>query len=591
MRTVKRAPRARHPIAAAMAFLCVLTLGACDAKREPAEAASLVLKNGRIYTVDGARSWASSIAIRDGRILAVGSDADVEGRIGEQTQVIDLKGKLVLPGFHDVHVHPTIGVWRQCAIDSGKTPEGYQKLLSECLKKQPGTGWLVAWGWEPGLFTPKGMPQKELLDAIAPDRPLVVRSMGGHDLWVNSKALALAGITRKTPDPRGGVIDRDPKTREPAGGLHEAAMAPVDAILPPPTPELLQTTLRDTNKYFNSVGIIGWQDASVSTDANDEYHTMDTYIALQKRGELKGHITLALCPPKWDDVPVKRRVDEIDAISQRLKALNLEARTVKIFLDGALGGRTAALIEPYSDKPATRGDLHLSPELFAEAVTELDARGYQVHVHAIGDRAVQVALDGFAAARARNGKNDHRHLIAHAELIAPEDVQRFVQLGVVLQPEARWAHFGPFGRMTEERVGAERASRAFPIGGPLRAGVKVAFSSDWPVVVADPLESMEVAVTRQDALEPEGKAWAPEEQITLEQAIAAYTIDAAYVEHKDKVSGSLEVGKGADLVVLDRDVFKGKAGEISDAKVMVTMLGGEVVHGELGTLGGAPRSE
>jgi predicted amidohydrolase YtcJ len=582
----RKTPLARHSIAAVASCFFLLALGGCGAKRtpaEPGEAASVVLKNGRIYTVDAARSWASSLAIRDGRIAAVGSDADTASLIGEQTQVIDLQGKLVLPGFHDVHVHPTLGVWRQCAIDAGKTPAEYQELLRKCSEKQPGTGWLVAWGWEPGIFTPKGMPHKALLDAVSTDRPIAVRSMGAHDLWVNSKALQLAGITRKTPDPTGGVIDRDPKTGEPMGGLHEAAMTPVDAILPPPSREALEDTLRETNRYFNRVGIIGWQDASVPMGANDEYHTMDTYIALRERGELKGHITLALLP-KWDDVPVPRRVDEIVAASERLRGLGLEARTVKIFLDGALGGRTAALIEPYSDQPGSRGALHLSPELFNAAVTQLDAKGFQVHVHAIGDRAVQVALDGFAAALERNGKKDHRHLIAHAELIAPQDVQRFAQLNVVLQPEPRWAHFGPFGRMTVERVGLERASRAFPIGSLLRAGVKVAFSSDYPVVTADPLESIEVAVTRQDALEPQGEPWLPDEQITLEQAIAAYTIDAAYVEHKDGESGSLEAGKSADLVVLDRDIFKAPPGEISNAKVLATLFAGEAVHGDLASL-------
>jgi predicted amidohydrolase YtcJ len=576
----------RRPISMAAAALFSLALAACGSKRAPAspeEAASVVLTNGRIYTVDAKRSWATSLAIRDGRIAAAGSDADTAPLIGAQTRVIDLQGKLVLPGFHDVHVHPTLGLWRQCAIDAGKTPADYQQLLSKCLAKQPGTDWLVAWGWEPGIFTPKGMPHKALLDAIAPDRPVAVRSMGGHDLWVNSKALQLSGITRKTLDPTGGVIDRDPKTGEPTGGLHEAAMAPVDAILPPPSREALEGNLLETNRYFNRVGIIGWQDASVSMDANDENHTMDTYIALQKRGDLKGHVTLALLP-KWDGTPVSQRVEEVVAASERLRGFGLEARTVKIFLDGALGGRTAALIEPYSDQPKSRGALHLAPELFNDAVTQLDARGFQVHVHAIGDRAVQVALDGFAAALERNGKKDHRHLIAHAELIAPQDVQRFAQLNVVLQPEPRWAHFGPFGRMTVERVGAERASRAFPIGSLLRAGVKVAFSSDYPVVTADPLESIEVAVTRQDALEPQGEPWLPDEQITLEQAIAAYTIDAAYVEHEDDESGSLEAGKSADLVVLDRDIFEAPAGEISNAKVLVTLWGGEAVHGDLSSL-------
>lgn len=569
----------------AMLFLAVLLMPFALSRAQGeagSEGASLVFRNGRLYTLDAARPWATSVAIRDGRIVAVGSDADTARQVGEQTRVLDLRGKLVLPGFHDVHAHPVLGVWRgQCAIESGQTPAEYQQLIAKCLAKHPGTGWLVGWGWEPGVFTPKGMPSKQLLDAIAPDRPVAIRSMGAHDLWVNSKALQLAGITGQTPDPPGGVIDRDPKTGEPLGGLHEEAMAAIDKLLPPPSRAMLEQTLRQANHYFNSVGLVGWQDASISIDPKDEYRMLETYAAVRRQGELKGHVTLALL---WDAKRGLEQVPDLFAASERLRGLELEAKTVKIFLDGALGGRTAALLEPYSDQPGSRGDLHVPAEVFNEAVKQLDARGFQVHVHAIGDRAVRVALDGFAAARERNGGKDNRHLIAHAELITPEDQARFGKLGVILAPEPRWAHFGPFTRMVAERVGPDRMSTVFLIGGPLRAGATLAFSSDWPVASADPLESIEVVVTRQDAIAPEGEAWLPEERITLEQAIMAYTLHAAYAHHKDDESGSLEVGKSADLVVLDRDLFKIPAHQISDAKTLLTLLAGEVVHGELSAL-------
>lgn len=570
------------------ALACLVGLGACDSRQAPvaaSDAASLVLKNGRFHTVDPARPWATSVAIRDGRLVAVGSDADTERLTGKQTRVIDLRGRLVLPAFHDVHSHPVLGVWRtQCAIEAGKTPAEYQQLIAKCLADQPGTGWLVGWGWEPGLFTPKGMPPKELLDAIAPDRPVAILSMGAHDLWVNSRALQLAGITRATADPPNGTIDRDPKTGEPTGGLHEEAMAAVDKLRPPSSPQALENALYQANRHFNSVGIVGWQDASVSIRSDDEFRVLETYSTLRRKNALKGHITLALL---WDADRGIEQVPDLAAASERLHAIGLEARTIKIFLDGALGGRTAALLEPYSDRPGFRGDLHVPAEALNEAVTQLDGRGFQVHIHAIGDRAVRVALDSFAAARARNGKKDNRHLIAHAELIAREDQSRFADLDVVLAPEPRWAHGGPFTRMVAERVGPGRMDRVFLIGGPMRAGAKVAFSSDWPVASANPLESIEVAVTRRDAIAADAEAFLADDRITLEQAVAAYTLQAAYVSRKEAATGSIEVGKSADLVVLDRDVFKIPAEQISDAKVILTLLAGEAVHGEIASLAAA----
>lgn len=563
--------------------LAALTLwGSVASASDVASDADVIFRNGRVYTVDATRSWATSIAIRDGRVVKVGTDADTASLQGEQTRLIDLKGKLVLPGFHDVHAHPLFGVWRaQCSIYGGKTPVQYQQRIARCLTENPGSGWLRAWGWESGVFTPNGVPNKDVLDAIAPDRPIVVVAQGGHSLWVNSKALQLANITRDTADPVNGVIDRDPKTGEPSGGLHENAMDRLNAVLPPPSVAEMEKTLIESARYFASVGLVGWQDANVAVDPKDVYRGIATYDSVHRQGKVPENVTLAL---GWDAPRGLEQLPDLFAASDRLRGMGLTARTIKIYIDGEFASRTAALLEPYSDQLGTSGDLHLQPQLFSDAVTQLDAQGFQVHVHAIGDRGVRVALDGFAAARERNGPKDNRHLITHLNLITPQDQARFAQLDVIPVFQPLWARFDDYMGTTADRVGAERMKYIYPTRDVLRAGARIAFGADWPVASANPIEGIEVALTRREPGATEGKALAPEQSLSLAQAIAGYTLDAAYANHRERDSGSIETGKRADLVVLDKDLFKIPAHEIATTKVLLTLLAGKAVHGDISTL-------
>lgn len=553
-------------------------LGACG-KPAP-DAADLVFKHGRIYTVDTALPWASSLAVDGGKITAVGSDDQVASYIGENTRVVDLGGKLVLPGFHDSHAHPVWGglSYSQCPIFEGKSPQEYQQLVAKCVAAQPGKDWVFGVGWKPGIFVPNGSPDKKLLDEIAPDRPVAVRSIGGHSLWVNSHALKIAGITRDTKDPPNGHIDRDPKTDEPSGGLQEFAMEMVAKFLPPPSREALDGALTYAMKYFNGVGIVGWQDASVSVLPTDPGHLIDVYTSAQQRGELKSHVALALL---WENERGPEQLQDLVAASEKLAKLGLYAKTIKMFIDGVLVPRTGALIEPYADAHDTRGEMQIPLDVFNNAIAEFDARGFQVHVHAIGDLGVRSSLDAFAKARERNGSKDNRHLVSHVNLITPADQPRFAELGVVPVFQPLWARWDEYMRMTAVRVGPERMKYMYPSGSLIRGGATVAFGSDWAVASANPLEGIEVALTRREPGVTSGEALTPAEVITLDQAIRGYTLNSAFANHQDQVSGSLQVGKSADLVVLDKNLFEIPATEIGRTKVLTTVIAGEAVHGSL----------
>lgn len=565
---------------------------ACSKQEPPPAAASdaaaeLVFKNGNIYTVDAGLPNATSLAVRGGHIAALGRDADTAALIGSKTQVIDLQGRLVLPAFHDMHTHPVWGglSYSQCPLYAGNSPADYQKIIAKCAADEPGTGWLYGVGWMDGLFTPEGTPDKKLLDAVVPDRPAAFASVGGHSIWVNSKGLEAAGITRDTPDPPNGRIDRDAKG-EPIGSFQETAVELIVRKLPPPSAKAREDALIYARNYFNGVGIVGWHDALVPISADEPGQAIppgvpETYASLTQSGQLKGYANLALA---WDKNRGIEQLPELIAASQRLAAAGVEAKTVKFLLDGVPAQRTAAMLEPYSDKPGFRGELHIKPDVLNEAVTRLDAQGFQIHIHAIGDGAVHAALNAFAQARQRKGSKDHRHLISHVNWISPEDLKKFADLGAIVIFQPLWACLDEYMVMVGVRVGPQRLSHTYPVASLMRAGGKVAYGSDWPVASANPFEGIEVALTRRCPGKTEGELLAPDERITLPQAIENYTINAAFAAHRDDRSGSLKVGKSADLVVLDRDLFKIPVTEIAKTQVLLTLYAGEAVHGDLAKL-------
>ena len=545
--------------------------------------ADLVFTNGAVYTVDAARRWAQAVAVRAGRIAAVGTDGEVRGLIGPKTEVHDLAGKMVLPGFQDAHVHPPAGGLEmlQCNLSDAYTLEDYGRIIRAYAQEHPDAEWIQGGGWSMDVF-PGGTPRKETLDAIIPDRPALLPNRDGHGAWVNSKALELAGITRETPDPGDGRIERD-ESGEPSGTLHEGAIELVAKLTPPVTQEDLEAGLRVAQAYLHSLGITAWQDAIVG----EHYPSFEAYLAAAGRGELTARVIGALW---WDRHRGEEQIPEFVDRRARGGVGRFRATSVKIMQDGVVENFTAGVLEPYlgpDGKPsANRGLSFVDPEALKGYVTRLDAERFQVHFHALAERAVREALDAIEVARRTNGMNDLRHHIAHIQVIHPDDVPRFRELGVVANMQPLWAmNEGQMVNLTIPFLGPERSTWQYPFASLLRAGVMLAGGSDWSVSSPNPIWEMHVAVNRTSFPEyvygADGLAarepFLPQERIGLPAAIAAFTMGSAYVNHLDDVTGSIETGKYADLVVLDRNLFEHPAPEIYAAKVLLTTVEGERV--------------
>ena len=542
--------------------------------------ADLALRNGAIYTVDGARSWAETIAIDEGRIVYVGNDAGAKDYIGPQTQVVDLGGRMVLPGMQDVHIHPISGGIEAngCDLNAATTVDEYIAIIRKYAEDHPNEPWITGGGWSMSAFGPGARAGKELLDAIESDRPVFLDSRDGHSAWVNSMALEAAGITSNTPDPPDGRIDRDPKTGEPSGSLQEGAMTLVRSKKPADTDAMRDEGLRYAIKMLNAYGITGIQDANVK-----EEH-LKTYHRLNELGELSLRVVGSIW---WKRDQGLEQIESIKKLREDYTGGRIDAGTVKIMQDGVLENYTGVVLEPYRLKG--QKDVHgipmVKPELLKQAVTQLDKEGFQVHFHAIGDGAVRQALDAVEAARNANGELGHRHHISHIQLIHPDDQPRFRQLNVVANFQPQWAMADDYiTELTLPFISRQAATYVYPIGSIQRSGAVIAFGSDWSVSTANPFIEIETAVTRIEAVDESTELFMPEERIGLPEAIAAFTINAAYTNRDEANTGSLEVGKRANLAVLDRNLFDIPASEISDTKVLLTLFEGKAVHGDPGGL-------
>lgn len=550
--------------------------------------ADLILANARIYTVEAEQPWAEAVAIRDGKILAVGAAADVEMYKGAGTRIVDVAGRLVLPAFGDAHVHPVFGgmAYARCSLHEGRSIEDYQAIIAGCVADAPGDTVVYGVGWEDALFPPKGIPTKGLLDTISADRALIFESVGGHTFWVNSRTLELAGITRDTPDPPNGHIDRDPRTGEPVGSLQESAMGLVGHLVPVPTVSEMQESILYVGKLFNSLGITNWRDAGIDLSDEGQSRTLDAYLAVKNGGELTSHVSVAFtwANNRWSGERALEQIPVIVEASKRAEAGGIAAGVVKFYVDGVIPQRTAAMIEPYAGSDTQRGVLQIEPAILARAVSWLEAEGIQAYVHAIGDNATRVALDAFEVAREENGSL-YRPIITHLNVIDPADISRFGQLGVIAQFQPTWASNYPYMDLTKEAIGPERSRFIYPSASLLDGGAVLAFGADWPVATADPLLGLQVAVTRINYDDPGSLPLLPEEGLTLEQAIRAHTLDAAYANGNEDVTGSIAPGKSADIIVLNTDIFSVPAGEIGASEVILTVFEGRAVYGSLDQFG------
>jgi hypothetical protein len=537
--------------------------------------ADLVFTGGHVHTVDARRPRAEAVAVRGERITAVGTAAEIAALTGPKTRVVDLAGRLLVPGFQDAHVHPISGGLErmQCDLREARGRDGVLGVIRAYVAAHPELDWIVGSGWYMADF-PNGTPRREDLDALVADRPAFFPNRDGHSAWVNSRALALAGITSASPDPVDGRIERDPDGT-PTGTLHEGAMDPVEDLVPAPTADDWFEGFRIGQAYLHSLGITAWQDAIVDDRGQSIYRRA------AESGVLTARVEAALW---WDRSRGGEQVAELVERSANGSVGRLRANSVKIMQDGVLETYTGAMIEPYlghdGQPTANRGLSFVDPVELRDHVRRLDAAGLQVHFHAIGDRAVREALDGIEAARAANGTTDTRPHISHIQVIHPDDIPRFAALDVVANAQPLWAcHEGQMDDLTIPFLGPERATWQYPFRSLLRAGARLAMGSDWGVSTPNPLEEIEVAVTRiypdsRDVAQP----FLPDERLSLEEAIAGFTLGSAYVNHLDAETGTIEVGKLADLAVVDRDLFAPDAGPIGDARVVGTFVGGVAVH-------------
>ncbi len=534
---------------------------------QPAERADLVLRNGAIYTMDTARPRATAVAVAEGKVLYVGDDPGALRLRGGSTVVVDLGGKMVLPAFQDSHIHLVTGGIELglCDLNGLRTKEDIFEKIKAYAAANPGAPWVTGGGWDLPVF-PQANPRKEDLDALVPDRPAALSSADGHSAWVNSRALALAGVTKDTADPAGGRIERDPATGEPTGTLRESAAGLVEGLVPELGPEDHVQGLKAGLGLANRFGIASIIEAS----AGDRI--LDAYAALDRSGELSVRVLASL---HVDTDKGTAEVDRLVKLRDAYRGARLKSTAAKIFADGVMEPHTAALLEPYLDRPGDRGTPLLEPKAFDALATALDAAGFQIHVHAIGDRAIRMSLDAFEAAGRANGFRDLRHHIAHLELIDPADIPRFKALGVTANFQALWAYADPYiADLTLPILGPARSRWLYPIGSVARTGAVIAGGSDWSVSSMNPLEAIQVALTRRGPDDPPGEAWIPEEKVDLETMLRAYTTNGAWLSHDEKSRGSLVPGKAADIIVLGRDLFKIPSSEIGRVKVLLTLLDG-----------------
>ncbi len=536
------------------------------------EKSNQVFKNGLIYTVDRNRTWAQAIAIAKDRIIFVGSNRGVESFIGYGTVVVDLKGKMVLPGFVDAHAHPShaMDLVGNISLYLLGSLEEYEKAIAEFVDDHPDKEIYRGSGWADTLFPHLG-PTKEILDAIISDRPIAIVSYDGHSLWVNSVTLERASLSKDTPDPEGGRIERDPITGEPSGTLRETAFKLVESVIPDYSIEERKNALLAYQEMANRVGITMSHDAMLDTQSIAAFNALAEEDRLRMR--FRGAITLE--PGQG----IKQQIDTV--VKERSSNTHpyFQTHAAKIFVDGVVEGGTAYLLKPYEHKPEFRGEPIWGPEILNNACIALDEESIQIHFHAIGDAAARITLDALKSAQNKNGSRDSRHLVSHLQLVEPEDIQRFKQLGVIGVPQPFWFKIDDYYRkLALPYLGKKRADRQYPMQSFIDAGVVVASASDFPVTIPfDPLIAIQTGITRSKNGNSSRDVLWPEERATLEDMIVSYTYNGAYANFLEKETGSIEVGKQADIVVLDQNVFDIPTTEIAKTKVLLTLVDGKEV--------------
>jgi predicted amidohydrolase YtcJ len=537
------------------------------ADKPPSFAPDLVIVNAMVHTMDPNQPVADAVAIHGNRIVAVGASKEIKKMAGPRTRIVDAQKRVVLPGFNDSHVHFLSGGFQLSSVDlrDANTPQEFAERIHHFAEKLPAGRWITGGDWDHERWPEAKLPTKDLIDTFTPDTAVFVNRLDGHMALANSRALRLAGVTRQTLDPPGGIIVRDPKTGEPTGILKDAAQNFVWKVIPPSSFEERLTAARAATEYAAKLGVTSVQDMSAGNNAG-------VYQTLLDRGELKTRIYAVSPLPAWELL-----------VSTGLRAHfgseMLRMGGLKGFADGSLGSTTALFYEPYQDAPNTSGIA--GDEMYPEGamltrVREADKAGLQVMIHAIGDRANDLILTIYEQVEREDGKRDRRFRIEHAQHLRRQDIPRFARDKVVasMQPY----HAIDDGRWAEKRIGEERAKTTYAFRSLLDSGAVLAFGTDWTVAPMNPMLTIYAAVTRRTLDGKNPKGWVPEQKISVEEAVRAYTVGSAYAEFQESVKGTITPGKLADLVILSHDIFKIDPKDIETTKVVMTIIDGRVIY-------------
>jgi predicted amidohydrolase YtcJ len=555
-------------------LIAVFSISAFAASDNTSQTADIIVTNARIYTLNPQQKWAEAIAIRGDKIIAVGERKQVEALRRPSTKMIDAGQRLLLPGFADCHIHfmdGSLGLTR-ADLNEATTVAEIQKRVKAYADAHPNELWIQGMGWTYPTFGPSALPNKKILDDVVPDRPVYLIAFDGHSSWANSKALAMAGIDRNTPNPPNGTIVRD-ENGDATGALKEAAGDLVSSKTPVPTRAERLDALRKGIREANRVGLVRVH------SAGQDFEYLDLYDDLRKSGELtlRFYIAYFLDPPGL----TPQSIALIENARRKYSSSDdwIEGGAVKTMLDGVVEAHTAAMLAPYSDDPTQSGKLFWDPDKYKANIADLDARGLQIFTHAIGDKAVRLALDAYQNAAEVNKTRDARPRIEHIETISAVDVERFGKLGVIasMQPLHSYPDDDTLN-IWARNVGAERASRPWVWRSIQEKGGALAFGSDWPVVTLNPWRGVQTALTRQTSEGNPPGGFVPQQRLSLEDTIRAYTLGAAFAGRRENSEGSLEPGKLADFILLDQDLFKIEPSEVGKTEVLITVVGGKIVY-------------
>ena len=543
----------------------------------------LAFINGSVFDGVGAAPSKTDVGVRDGIIVTLDA-GQVEAGTSSATRVIDMTGRLLLPGFVDAHVHPVEGGVERlgCDLSSGWTRENYLRTIADFVAGHRDSAWIIGGGWQQAAF-PGGAPLASDLDAISIDKPMVISNRDHHSAWVNSLVLNMLGIDRDYPDPEDGRIERD-EDGNPTGTLHEGARTLALRLAPHPSRNDMYDGLIEAQRYLHSFGITGWQDALIGDYGSHSSDIVNVYQQAIDRGALRTRVNGAIW---WDREEGEAQSGKVLSLRERFDSEYFRVSAVKIMQDGVTENKTAAMLDPYvMPHCSCRGDdsgiSFLEPEKLNGYVALLDGLGVQVHFHAIGDRAVRESLDAVEYARVQNGDSGITHHIAHLQVVHPDDISRFSALGVAANIQALWASNDPqMVKLNLPILGEHRIAWQYPFASLFKSGAQLCAGSDWPVTSPDPWLGIHVAVNRQhpaDHPDFNPEVFVPQERITLDAALRAYTSGSARINNRDGYTGAIREGYAADLVVADRNPFEHPDHEIGNTRTVETFFAGESVY-------------